>query len=74
MVLEEVKRQLAETKEQALKDRGDHARQLAEVLIELKDMRKAHHDCETKHAALQAEVGYLRSEINQLREQGGSPG
>ena len=74
MVLEEVKRQLAETKEQALKDRADYAHKLAEVLIELKDLRKQHHDCETKHAALQAEVGYLRSEINQLREQGGSTG
>lgn len=74
MVLEEVKRQLAETKAQAIADKLDQTTKLTEVLLELKEIRKAHHDCETKHAALQAEVGYLRTEIQQLREQGGSTG
>ena len=69
MVLEEVKRQLAETKEQALKDRADHSSKLAEVLIELKDLRKQHHDCETKHAALQSEVQYLRQQVTEMKEQ-----
>lgn len=69
MVLEEVKRQLAETKQQAAVDKADQYRQLAEVLIELKEIRKKHHDCETKHAALQAEVQFLRKEMEELKHQ-----
>lgn len=67
MVLEEVKRQLAETKTQAATDKADQYRQLAEVLLELKEIRKQHHDCETKHAALQAEVQFLRKEMEELK-------
>lgn len=67
MVLEEVKRQLAETKESALKDRADYASKLAEVLIELKDIRKQHHDCEMKHAELQTELKYLRQQVSELK-------
>lgn len=67
MVLEEVKRQLADTKVQAAQDKADYAGKLAEVLIELKELRKQHHECETKHAALQSEVSYLKRELEQIR-------
>lgn len=67
MVLERVERQLAATEERAAKLETEHARQLAEVLTELRDFRKAHHDCETKYAGLQAEVTYLRRELAELK-------
>ena len=67
MVLEEVKRQLAETKTQAATDKADQYRQMTEVLIELKEIRKQHHDCEMKHAALKSEVQFLRKEVAELK-------
>ena len=69
MVLEEVKRQLAASEDRAAKNKEEHTRQLAEVLTELKEMRKQHHDCETKHAALQTEVQFLRKEISEIKGQ-----
>lgn len=69
MVLEEVKRQMQETKNQAIADKLDQATKLNDVLIELKEIRKQHHECETKHAALQAEVSYLRVELQELRDE-----
>jgi len=67
MVLEEVKRQLAETKAQAIADKAESAKQLAEILAELKEDRKHRHDCEMKYAALEAEVTYLRKEMAELK-------
>ncbi len=56
MVLERVERELKENKEA-----------LTSVLAELRDVRKQHFDCETKHAALQSEVTYLRREMAELK-------
>lgn len=78
MVLERVERQLAASEERAAKQQAEsearaakleaeHARQLNEVLAELREFRKAHHDCETKYAGLQAEVTYLRRELAELK-------
>ena len=67
MVLEEVKRQLEAAEVRALKLESENARQLAEVLIELKEIRKQHHDCETKYAGLQAEVQFLRRDLADLK-------
>jgi len=67
MVLEEVKRQLADTKSQAAQDKAEQLKQFNEVLIELKDLRKQHHDCEMKHAELQSEVKWLRTQMAELK-------
>jgi hypothetical protein len=67
MVLERVERQLADSEERAAKDKAEHSKQLAEVLIELKDLRKQHGDCERNHAELQAEVKYLRQQVAELK-------
>lgn len=67
MVLEEVKRQLAETKAQAVGDKIEYTKQILDVLTELKEIRKAHHDCETKYASLQAEVHFLHKELTELK-------
>jgi hypothetical protein len=56
MVLERVERELKENKEA-----------LTSVLAELRDVRKQHFDCETKHAALQSEVTYLRREMAEMK-------
>jgi hypothetical protein len=71
MVLEEVKRQLVETKEQASRDKAEQATRFLDVIAELKEIRKQHHDCETKYAALQAEVTWLRCEVADVRNEGG---
>jgi len=67
MVLEEVKRQLAETKAQAVADKAEYMHQLAEVLTELKEDRQHRYDCEKKYAALQSEVTYLRKEMAAIK-------
>lgn len=78
MVLEEVKQQLAEAKSRSAADKLEHTRQMSEmktehskqmleVLTELREIRKQHGDCEKNHAALLAEVQFLRNEVDELR-------
>ena len=69
MVLDRVERELKETNERyerVIKELKDN---YSQVMSELKEVRKQHHDCEKNHAALQAELTYLKSELEELKGQ-----
>lgn len=67
MVLEEVKRQLVETKAELNLTREQAAKDKAELIKELKELHKQHLDCETKHSALQMEVQLLHNEVSRIQ-------